>query len=414
MKAIQFDAAIPRYVTGKILGAVSPKLYWSGLACTYEDDIPEPTLPTKEWVKIKTSYGGICGSDIGTIHLHTSTYYSPFSSFPFTLGHENVGTIVEVGANVQGWEIGQRVVVEPLLWCGPRGYSTSEYCEYCHKGEINRCQRFTDGTIAPGLITGACRDTGGSWSTHFVAHQSQLFAIPDEISDEGAVLIEPFACGMHAAIQNFPADSDTVLISGAGTIGLTVLAALRALGSKATIFITAKYDFQKKAAQQLGATAVLSAKEDIYAQLAKATDATLRLPTIGKRVVSGGTDITFDCIGSDSAIDDALRFTRDGGKMVLVGVPGVAKGIDWTAIFAQELTVQAANNYHHAEIWEGKTWKAFDLVIHLMQTKLVDIDWMVTHKYSLADYRTALAEQSRRGKRGIIKAVFDFQSRTIS
>src|SRR5215218_3410124 len=102
MKAIQFDAAIPRYALGLAGQKVSSSILWSGLSCTQMQEVPALALPNDEWVKVKTRYGGICGTDTGTIHLHTSPYLSPFSSFPFTFGHENMGTISEAGARAGG------------------------------------------------------------------------------------------------------------------------------------------------------------------------------------------------------------------------------------------------------------------------------------------------------------------------
>ncbi len=408
MKAILFDAAIPRYALGLALGRLFPPILWSGLSCTYAADVPEPPLPTPEWLRIRTRFGGICGTDTGTIQLHTSPYYTPFSSFPFTLGHETVGTIAAVGEQTgSGWRVGERVTIDPLLWCGPRGFT--EFCEYCTRGEINQCLRITQGDIAAGQLTGACRDTGGSWSASFVAHPSQLYRVPDSVSDENALLIEPFAVGIHAALSGWPDDRHTVLIVGAGTIGLTTLAALRALGSLARILVLARYPFQSQAAIRLGADEVLETRSaDPYPWVAEKTGGTVLQPIIGKRVLSGGVHHTFECVGSDSAIDDALRFTRSGGTVNLVGLPGIARGIDWTAIFDQELTVRAANYYHHAEIWQGERWKAFDLAIHLMVNEQVDLSWLITHRYPIQDYARAFQDAGRRGDTGMIKGVFTF------
>ncbi len=408
MKAIQFDATIPRYVTGKTLGRISPALFWSGISCTYAKDVPPPDLPTPDWVRVRTSLGGICGTDMGTIMLHTSTYYSPFSSGPFTIGHENVVTIQELGPETPAdWQVGERVVVEPLLWCKPRGFT--EYCEFCARGEINRCQRITQGTVAAGVMTGVCKDTGGSWSESFIAHPSQLHRVPENVSDENALMIEPFAIGIHAALISWPRNDETVLILGAGTIGLTTLAALRALGSEARILVLARYDFQVEAARRLGATEILNTRSgDCYEWVAEKTGGKCLHPILGRRVVSGGADLTIECVGSDVAIDQAMRFTKDGGRVVLAGLPGIAKGVDWTAIFAQELRVIASRNYNNIEPWNGRKWEATELALHLMETGRVDLGWMVTHRYSLDNYKLALREASLRGETGMIKGVFEF------
>jgi threonine dehydrogenase-like Zn-dependent dehydrogenase len=404
MKAIRFNVTVPRYAAGLALGKALKTQLWSGRSCTYVDDVPMPVLPGPQWVRIKTRLGGICGSDLGTIHLHTSPYYSVFTSFPYTFGHENVGVIAETGPGVVGWQPGERVVVEPLLWCEPRGFD--ELCEYCGRGEINRCKRVNDGDVAPGLFIGACRDTSGSWSPYFVAHQSQLYRVPGELRDESALLVEPFACGLHAALQHPPGDDETVLILGAGTIALATLAALRAVGSRAKIWVSARYPFQAEAARRLGASEVLSG--NLYDEIARRTGGAVLKPIVGKQVVTGGVDRVYECVGSDSALDDALRLTRPGGQVVLVGVPSIAKGVDWTSIFAKELEVVAAYTYHHAEQFQGRTLSTFDLAIELMASGKVDLSWMVTHRFTLDEYDKAFKLMGQKRNGGLIKAVFEF------
>jgi threonine dehydrogenase-like Zn-dependent dehydrogenase len=406
MKAIRFDATIPKYAAGLALSKVRPALLWSGRSCTSLDDVPLPALPAPDWVRVKTRLGGICGSDLSAIHLHTSPYYSALTSFPYTLGHENVGVISEVGPAVVGWRPGERVVVEPTLWCAPRGFTPADWCPACQRGEINRCQRFQAGRLAPGLFIGSCPDTGGSWSPYFVAHQSQLYRVPEHLSDDNALMTEPFACGLHPAVQHMPPDDATVLIIGGGTIGLCVLAALRGLGSQAAILVAARYPFQREAARRLGASDVLDG--DVTAEVVRRTGAALRKPLIGRPVIVGGVDMTFECAGSDRALDDALRLTRSGGKVVLVGVPGIPKDVDWTAIFAQELTVAAAYTFHHAEPWQGQTWRAFDLALDLLGRGVVDLSWLVTHRFPLEQYDEAFTLLARKGSSRCVKAVFQF------
>jgi L-iditol 2-dehydrogenase len=404
MKAVQFNFSFPRYGLGLALGHLASSILWSGASCTVMREVPEPSLPGPDWVKVSTRLGGICGTDLGNIYLKTSPYYSPFSSFPFTMGHENVGQIAELGAQVTDWKSGQRVVVNPILACEARGLS--DLCEFCERGEINRCQRFREGKLAPGIMIGSARDTGGSWSATFVAHKSQLYAVPENVSDENALMVEPFACGLHGVLMDFPSDDETILILGAGTIGLVTLAALRALGSKARVLVSARYNAQAEAAKRLGADEVL--RGDLYAQVAKHTGAQLLKPTIGKLVVLGGADRVYECTGNDYSLDDANRLARSGGKVVLLGLPGIAKGVDWTAIFDQELTVLAARQFHNAEKFNGKTWRAFDFALDLMAKGTVDLGWMVSRKYVLKDYKHALVDLSKKGSEGILKAVFEF------
>jgi threonine dehydrogenase-like Zn-dependent dehydrogenase len=409
MKGIQFNLTIPRYVLGRTLGRLYPPVLWNGLSCTaMDDDLQVPDLLGPDWVRVKTRYGGICGSDLNVINLNISPYYSPFSSYPYTFGHENVGYLAKVGTAVQGWEIGDRVVVEPTLWCRPRGFS--DLCTFCARGEINRCERLTQGPIAPGASVGFCRDTGGSWSEFFLAHESQLFRVPTGLSDENTLMIEPFACGLHAVLQNMPANSDTVAILGAGTIGLVTLAALRALGSRARVLVIARYPFQVDAARRLGASEVISGGRggDYLTEIAERTGGQILQPIIGKRAVVGGVDKTFECVGNDSSLDDSLRMTRAGGRITLVGLSGMAKGVDWANICHNELEVKGGYIFHHAEQFQGKTWKTFDLALDLLARGVVDLGWMVTHRFKISEYQHAVKAHQSRGQHDLIKAVFDF------
>ena len=389
MKAIRFNASVPRYLAGRTLGRV-----YSGFSCTALKEVDEPEPPGPGWVKVKTRYGGICGTDLSTVNLHTSPYYTPLSSFPCTLGHEGVGYN----------PAGERVVLEPLLWCRPRGFE--ELCPACQRGEISLCERVTEGKMAPGTSIGFCRDTGGSWSEVFCAHESQLYKVPDSISDESALMIEPFSCGLHVVLQNPPKKDDTILVLGAGTIGLGVLAALRALDAPGKILIAARHTFQAEAARRLGATEIITG--DLYEAVAGHTNARLKKPIIGKRVMIGGADLTYECVGSDGTLDDALRLTRSGGRVAVVGVPGIAEGVDWSSIFVKELQVNAAFVYHHAEQYQGRIWATFELAIDLMEKGKIDPGWMVSHKFKLNEYKKAFSMFKNKGRHQMIKAVFEF------
>jgi threonine dehydrogenase-like Zn-dependent dehydrogenase len=264
--------------------------------------------------------------------------------------------------------------------------------------------------LASGLITGACRDTGGSWSPYFLAHESQLYRVPAEVNAENALMIEPLAVSLHAVLGNFPGDDQKVLIIGAGSIGLCTLAALRGLGSQAEILVLARYGFQVEAARRLGASHIIRSRQDgsHYQEVVDLCGGSVHKPIIGKNIVLGGADVTYECVGSNSSLDDALRLTRAGGRVALVGVPGIAKGVDWTAIFAQELEVKAAYAYHHAEKFNGKEWTTFDLAIDLLSRGVLDLSWMVTHKFRLEEYRQAFDLTHRRAGNQALKIAFEF------
>ncbi len=407
MKAIQFNATIPRYALGLALRKLYPPLLWSGLSCTYSAQAPEPRPPARIgwWYAHATAafaaptWAASTCTPARTIRLsHPSR--SP-SGTRTARPSPRPASRLQNGPKASGWWSSR------CCGAGQRGFS--DLCRYCSGGEINRCERQTDGSLAPGLLTGACRDTGGSWSEFFLAHRSQLYRLPDSINDENALMIEPFAVGLHAALQNFPEDDECVLLVGAGAIGLCTLAALRALGSQAEILVLARYPFQARAAERLGASRVIQARgRQAYEALAAHTGARLLQPIIGKTVFYGGVDRTFECVGSNTSLDDALRLTRSGGHVALVGVPGIAKGVDWTAILAKELNVRAAFAYHHDERFQGERLRTYDLAIRLMAEGKVDLSWMVTQRYAIDDYAQALNMLSSRASSQAIRAVFAF------
>ena len=406
LKALQLIESIPRYLLTKAVGTLHPPVFWSPMAMLRYLDIPEPYLPGPKWIKINTRYGGICGSDMHTLLLKNSPALSPFVSFPFTLGHENVGVVVEVGGEVEEFNPGDRVVVEPVLPCVTRGIE--EPCEFCIRGETGLCLNFTEGDLSPGLLLGACRDTGGSWSSCFVAHKSQVFSVPDQVSDDNAVMVEPFCCALHAVLRDFPKDHENVLVMGAGTIGLCTVAALRALDSKARVIVVAKHAFQAQMAIQCGADdAILQQEEDHYQTLSSATGGRLLSPILGKRVMVGGADIVYECVGSSNSTDDTLRLTRTGGKVVLVGLASLAKGVDWTPIWLNELTIRGSYCYGMDRI-NGQRLRTFQIALDWMTEGKLDLSSMVTHRFDLRNYKKALVGVTNKGKNKMIKAVFAF------
>ena len=408
MKALQFSDSIPRYALSKAVSRARADVFWGRLACLQMREVDPPALPNGEWLRVRTHFGGICGSDLGTITLHASTSTSVFTSFPFTLGHENVGVVGELGDQVRGITSGQRVVVNPLLPCVTRGFD--EPCEMCARGDVQLCQRFNQGTIAPGLLTGFCRDTGGSWSREFVAHQSQIIAVPDNVSDEQAVLAEPFAVALHPLIRDLPADDDSVLVIGGGVIGLCTIAAIRGLGSKARIVVVARHEFQAKMARELGADAIVGRLKGnaLETRLVDELGATSQKPILGKNVIVGGADYVYDCVGSPSSVDDALRYAGSGARVVLIGLAGVPKGVDWTPIWLNELTVCGTFCYGIEE-YQGERLPAMAVALRLMAEGKVNLEPLLTHRFTINEYQEALATVTGKSSSGVIKAAFAFE-----
>ena len=404
MKAIAFAAPIPTYVTTLLAGKVSDALYVGPHACTRLTDVETPALPTDRWVRVRTRMGGICGSDLNVITLKASPSTSPFSSFPFVIGHENVGEIIEVGRGVRSARVGDRVVANPLLCCEPRGLPT---CDACAAGNHSRCVRFTDGPIAPGMLLGTTRGLGGSWGEMFVAHETQVVAIPDRVSDEEGVLVEPFACSVHAVRSAAPTAGERALVIGAGSIGLLTVAALRALAPETQVTVLARHSFQADHATRLGADRIVHARGDYLGALAEAGQARLLKPIIGRPVGVGGFDRTFICIGGARATDDAMRVTRAGGTLVLLGNSAKMDGIDWTPLWLKELTVRGSLCY--GEHRHGSPEKnAFREAATLIAEQRVSLAPLLTHVYPIDAYRTALATAMDKKASGSIKVAFRF------
>ena len=407
MRAIQYTKSIPRYLAMRYLGKRWRSLYTSPFSCTRLVDIPEPQLPTPEWVKVRTRLSGICGSDLATITAKGSPYFSPFTSTPFVLGHEIVGEIAETGDAVEGFSIGERVVIEPALSCPVRGISPP--CYQCRNQRFANCENITKGDISEGVQTGYCQDTGGGWSQYVLAHQSQLHHVPDAISDETAVLLEPFACALHGVLNFSPNRTATICVIGGGTIGLLTVAALRVLGHRNRIIIFAKYPHQQRLASELGADDILSPNKGRYAAFCELTGATSHQPELGQQVLLGGVDVTFDCIGSSVTIDDSLRFTRAGGEVILVGMPGIPKNVDWTSIWYKQLRVTGAYTYG-IETHNDKQIHTFTLGMRLLQKMEAHLRPLVSTLFPLRDYKRAIQTALNTGKTATVKTAFDLRN----
>ena len=406
MKAIQYTKSIPRYLVMRHLGKRWRSLYTSPFSCTRLVDIPEPQLPTPEWVKVRTRLSGICGSDLAIITAKGSPYFSPFTSTPFVLGHEIVGEIAETGAAVEGFPVGARVVIEPALSCQVRGITPQ--CHQCQNLRFANCENITKGDISAGVQTGYCRDTGGGWSEYVLAHQSQLHLVPDDILDETAVLLEPFACALHGVLKTEFNETDEICVIGGGTIGLLTVAALRGLGHRNRILIFAKYPHQQQLALELGADEVLSPNSGRYAAFCELTGAASHQPELGQQVLIGGVDVTFDCIGSSVTIDDALRFTRAGGDIILVGMPGIPKNVDWTSIWYKQLNVKGAYTYG-LETHNGEQIHTFTLGMRLLQKMGPGLRPLVSKPFPLRDYKRAIQTAMNTGKTATVKTAFDLR-----
>lgn len=401
MKAVVFDGAIPRYLATRAAGALSRRFLTGACRCTQMRDVTPPLLPNPRWVRIATRLGGVCGSDLNLVSLHVSPSASPFSSFPFVIGHENVGTVVEAGAAVTRVARGDRVVVNPLLACRARGIDP--VCVHCVGGHPSRCEHFTDGDVAPGMLLGTTRGLGGSWGEQFVAHESQVHRVPEHVSDKAAVLVEPLACVVSPILEHGLNEGGRVLVIGAGTMGLLAVAALKAL-TRVDVTILAKHEFQGAHAERLRADRIVMTRAgDYFTELSGVTGGRLLKPILGPRIHVGGFDATFVCVGTDTAVSDALRFTRAGGMIVLLGNVGTLSRVDWTPLWQKELRVHGSLCYNTAQ-HGGIRRDAFADALALVAGNTGPLlEPLVTHVVPTGRFDEALAIAQGRTGRGAVK-----------
>lgn len=369
------------------------------------EDLPSLSLINEDWVKIKVKLGGICGSDLHTLTLSTSTALSGFISFPAILGHEFTGSLVELGSNLNDYSIGDRVVVDPGLNCRVRGL---ELCDSCKDGNFNLCYNLDKGDISPGAWTGFCKDTGGGWGEHVLAHKSQIFKIPELLSFEEAVLIEPLSVAIHGILRHLPKDNENCVVIGCGTIGLATIAALKALSS-CKIYAVAKYPFQSEFAQKLGADEVFLLKKDMHIKkLGRRLGGKIISPLMEDAILLGGNiDIIYDTVGNASSIKTSLRLIKYRGNVILIGAPAYEE-IDWTVLMVKEAKIIPSMGYG-LEIFNGNKIRTFQIAMDLLSSGKVNIKEILTHKFKVEDYEEALTVALDKSKNNSVKVAFSFE-----
>lgn len=351
-----------------------------------EMDEPEP--PGPGWQNLQPRLAGICGSDLSTLAGKTSRYFEPLVSFPFVLGHEIVGDLDD----------GTRVVVDAVLGHQARGEPAPH--DGAAPGDGNDYGHLIAGPLEPGIQIGNCESTGGGWSTQLVVHESQLHAVPDDLSDEDAVMVEPTASGVHAALRADVQPGDTAVVIGSGTIGLCTIAALRHGSAVGTIVATAKYPFQRQMAKELGADVVVSPSE-LRRAVRRETGGRMTGTVLGR-----GADVTIDAVGSAASIEDALAVTRPRGRVVLCGMPGQAK-IDLSPLWHRETELVGAYTYGTEHLADGTTTHTFDLAFELVRR--AELGRLVSALYPLDEYVAAIEHAAEAGPRGASKIAFDIR-----
>jgi threonine dehydrogenase-like Zn-dependent dehydrogenase len=389
VKALEFQRKEARYAAAAISSRVRPGSGARTGPLTLIQDGKAPELPEGEWRRVRTLLAGVCGSDLATVDGRSSRYFEPWVSFPFVPGHEVVGLLDD----------DTRVVLEPVLGHEARGFEPP--FPGAAPGDGNDYSHIVGGSIEAGIQVGYCTSTGGGWSSEFVAHASQLHAISNALTDEQAVMIEPTAVGVHAALKGRVQPGATVAVLGAGTMGLVAVAALRELTEAGEIIVGAKYPEQKALAEALGASQIVDPSG-----VARAVRRSTGSFEIDGRL-SGGADVTIDAVGSASSVAEAIGITRPRGRVVMVGMPGNIS-IDMTPLWHRETELVGSYTYGTETLADGSTTTSFALATDLVAS--ADLGRLVSATYPLERYADALDHAANGGRRGAIKVCFDLRT----
>lgn len=306
-----------------------------------EIDVPEPKA---NQVLLKVKKIGICGSDI---HVYHGTH--PFTAYPITQGHEFSAQIVKLGAEVNGLSIGQKVTVEPQVYCGK--------CYPCTHGKYNLCEHLK--------VMGF--QTTGAASQYFAVDASKVTILPENLTyDEGA-MIEPLAVTVHAA-KRFPKlKGAKAAILGAGPIGILLAQTCKALGAS-QVLITDISEYRLELAKSVGADFAVNTKNKDF----------------GKAVLEcfgpDKADVIYECAGSDVTMNQAIQYARKGSDIILVAVFGKLATVDLAVLNDHELDLNTSMMYRHEDYVEA---------IRLVSEGKIQLRPLMSKHFAFKDYLAA-------------------------
>lgn len=319
----------------------------------YEVNLRDVDIPKlgKNDVLIKVKMAGICGSDI-----HTYKGLHPFRKPPVIIGHEVSGVVKEVGENVQGIKIGNKVTVEPQRGCGN--------CEYCLSGNVNLCES----RIAPGIDNWL-----GTMSEYFVTNEKAVFLLPDDMDYKTGVLAEPLAVGVHAARKGNISIDSKVAILGAGPIGLLSMAVARAAGATTT-YVTDVLDYSLNVAKQMGATHTknIQGKRDWH--------------DVVINEIGGEFDVVLIAAGVPGIIDDGLKLLKKGGRIVTIAMFQGTQTFDIHNLQNQEKEIVGCMTYNSTDTYTAINLLANNKIIteplisHILEKENADYGFRIVDK----------------------------------
>ena len=409
MQALVCDLNVPRQVVSSLLGRIDKRFFLGPFSPAGLREIPEPSFPADDWLVLRTRVCGICGSDYKQIFLNGSmdNPMTALISFPQVLGHEVVGTVERIGPGVRNRRVGERVVLNPWLSCGPRGIAPP--CPECQDGQYSICRNFGRGVIPPGIHTGNSSAATGGFAPFVPAHESMCIPIPDGVRDDEAVLADPFSVSFHAVLKRPPAAGAPVLIYGCGTLGLITIAILRLVHPASRILAVARFPHQRELAERFGAHVILPHEPvaDIVKAVARETGGELLAPWYGMPWIhGGGVDVVYDTVGYPQTVEVGLRVAASRGAVVITGVE-IPRRFEWTPLYFKEVAIIGSNAFG-VEEFEGRRAHAMEIYLELVRSHRIDVTAILTHRFTLDDYREAFLACGEQGSSGAVKVLFTY------
>jgi len=303
-------------------------------------------VPEPQEALVATTLSGVCGSDTHALHGQ-----HPAIPLPYYPGHEAVGVVVAVGANVTSVAVGDRVTPEPTLPCGN--------CKMCTTGRENVCQN---------LQFFGCGFREAGMADNFTCDAARLHKVPEEFTDHQAALIEPLATPVHATSLAGDLKGKAVAILGSGTIGLLMLAAARAAGAR-RIVVTDVLPDKRALAERAGADATVDATDPEVA--AKVREA-----------LGEAADAVFDCVAIQPTVDAAFAMVDKGSVVVIVGVPAKPVMVDIPRMQDAQIRLQGAATYLAED---------YRRAMEIIGSGAVDAEFMITSEYPVEQASEAFA-----------------------
>jgi threonine dehydrogenase-like Zn-dependent dehydrogenase len=269
------------------------------------------------------------------------------------------------------------------------------------------CWSFTKGDISPGVHIGVVTGAPGAWAEQLATHSSMLIPVPDDISDEAAVLADPFSVSFHAVVRNPPPPNGKALVIGAGALGLASVAILTALYPGVEVAVVARFPAQVEMAKKFGASIVLphEPRLALVEALAEWSGGVLHQAFDGLPMAHPGhIDVVYDSVAKPETFEVGVRVLAERGRLVYTGV-AVPGRWEWTPVYFKELSIIGSNAFAMEE-FEGVRRHAIEHYLALVQAGRIDLTEMVTHRYPLQDWWGALKTLARPEESGVLKATF--------